>query len=198
MSTQHESTPVDLLSFRKPVKCRRNMSERSIKEWYKFAYRLLVNDQWHVIAERVENGDETYRWVKEQLILALRVIQQEGSQWLRSSAFSFQQRLESFKSSTISEEIYLEVQAALADHIPGGKFVLKDESLSVPRRLLGAKLALVRGVLVNLDEPEKAGREICDVFKNIIFIKAVVDAIYEKTDAKMAYEVKVSSFAIIA
>ncbi len=53
-------------------------TKRNIQAWNKFAFKLFVYEQWDVIAERVENGDQTWRWVKEQIMEGLRVVEREG------------------------------------------------------------------------------------------------------------------------
>jgi len=93
------------------------------------------------------------------------------------------------KNSILSDEEYLNAQHWLQR--PGGKFVLDDDSNSVRHRIWGAKLALLETTFVNYDEVARAGLGICSVFDKITDIQSVVQAIYENSDAKLAFEIKV-------
>lgn len=164
------------------------MSTRNIQEWFKLAFRLLVNEKWGVIAERVENGDPTYRWLREILILKLRSI--ERSAWqttLASAAFSIKERLVGLKGYIISEDVFLKTQYWLRE----GVSAIEDSKLTPSQRVMGARLALLESVLKHHDNDTSAGNMICHIFNKLIDIEEVVSAIYEKTDQKLAYEVKV-------
>ena len=166
------------------------MAVRNVHEWYKLAFKLLVSDQWDVIAERVENGDQCYRWVKEQLLVALHDMEKDAWQKpLASAALGLSERLKMLRSPSLNEEEFLGAQHWLEKQ--GGMFALRDESSSVPHRVRGAKVALLEAVFVHFDKPENAGGAICSVFTDLCMIDAVVEAIYENKDPQLAAEVKV-------
>lgn len=164
------------------------MGSRNIHEWFKLAFRLLVSDKWDVIAERVENGDATYRWLREILIMKLRSI--ERNAWetrLASAAFTIKERLTPLKGYIISEEDFLKAQHWLTGCI----FAVEDSKLTPSQRILGARLALLESLLKHHDNDVAAGNMICQIFNKVTDIDEVVNAIYEKADQKLAYEVKV-------
>ncbi len=88
------------------------MIKRNIQAWYKFAFKLFVNEQWDVIAERVENGDQTWRCVKEQIMEGLRVVEREAwEKHLSGAIFNLKLQLESLHHSIITDEEYINVRA---------------------------------------------------------------------------------------
>ncbi len=79
------------------------MTKRNIQAWYIFAFKLFVNEQWDVIAERVKKGDQTWRWVKEQIIEGLRVVERVA--WekpLSGAIFNLKLQLESLHATRLS------------------------------------------------------------------------------------------------
>ena len=102
------------------------MIKRNIQAWYKFAFKLFVNEQWDVIAERVENGDQTWRrCVKEQNMEGLRVVEREAwEKHLSGTIFNLKLQLESLHHSIITDEEYINVRHFLT--IPRGMVIASD------------------------------------------------------------------------
>lgn len=166
-------------------------STRDIKEWYKLAFRLLVSEKWDVIADRVENGDQTCRWLKELLIQKLRMIERGAWQTgLAATAFTIKERLQPLKGYIISQEDFLKAQHWLK--FPKGLLVIRDKDFTPSQRVLGGRLALLESFLKHHDDSTAAGGAICQIFNSLVDIEEVVNAIYEKADPKLASNVKVT------
>lgn len=109
------------------------MPERSFKEWYKLAFRLLVADEWDAVADRVENTDVTYRWLKAQITEVLEKVMDENfGDMIHGSALNLRDRLFSLKIATPDDETFNRISYWLRNEPINNVCILKDDNEKLP------------------------------------------------------------------
>ena len=165
------------------------MAERCLKHWFKFAFRLFVSPDYEKIADRVEDTDVTYRWLRELVLVKLENVRESDSGFVGSAALNLRDRLSFMRHVNLENEKYGQMKFWLKSMSGGSEFKNSDNSIQL--RIQALKIGLLEGAFVYYDDPKVVG----NIFKNYItelaYNEEVKAAVEDKSDADLATQTKV-------
>ncbi|XP_067024613.1 E3 ubiquitin-protein ligase TRIM71-like [Acropora muricata] len=165
------------------------MSERSLNFWFRLAFRLLVSDKWEKVKDLVEGNDATYRWLKEQILTAIReIVEKSFRSFLGSAALNLRDRLIALKYVNLDEETYNKTKFWLGQET--GKFAFEDSDNSTEDRVVACKIALLEAAFINYDQPVVATRSFRSLLRKLNGIVAVHSTIKDKNNPSFLAQVK--------
>lgn len=165
------------------------MSERSLNFWFRLAFRLLVSDKWENVKDLVEGNDATYRWLKEQILTAIReIVEKSFRSFLGSAALNLRDRLIALKYVNLDEETYNKTKFWLRQET--GKFAFEDSDNSTDDRVVACKIALLEAAFINYDQPVVATRSFRSLLRKLKGIVAVHSTIEDKNNPSFLAQVK--------
>jgi len=166
------------------------MPQRSLKGWFKLAFHLLVSEQWEKVREFVEDNDATYRWLKEQILREIRIIEEKAFRsFLGSAALNIRDRLIALKNVNPDEETFNKVKFWLKQQT--GKFTLEDSDNSTEDRVVGCKIALLEVSFLYFDEPQVVAKYFRFLLTKLRGVGGVDSAIEAKDNPTILAQVKV-------
>lgn len=166
------------------------MPERSLKGWFKLAFHLFVSEQWEKVREVVEDNDATYRWLKEQILREIRVVEEKAFRsFLGSAALNIRDRLITLKHVSPDEETFNKVKFWLKQQT--GKFTLEDSDNSTEDRVVGCKIALLEVSFLYFDEPQEVTKNFRSLLAKLRGVCGVESAIQAKDNPTILAQVKV-------
>lgn len=166
------------------------MPARSLKGWFKLAFHLFVSEQWEKVREVVEDNDATYRWLKEQILREIRIIQEKAFRsFLGSAALNIRDRLIMLKIVSPDEETFNKVKFWLKQQT--GKFTLEDNDNSTEDRVIGCKIALLEASFLYFDEPQEVTKYFRSLLAKLRGVGGVESAIQAKDNPTILAQVKI-------
>ena len=166
------------------------MPERSLKGWFKLAFHLFVSEQWEKVREVVEDNDATYRWLKEQVLREIRIVEEKAFRsFLGSAALNIRDRLITLKHVNPDEETFNKVKFWLKQQT--GKFTLEDKNNSTEDRVVGCKIALLEASFLYLDEPQEVIKCFRSLLAKLRGVGGVESAIQAKDNPTILAQVKI-------
>ena len=166
------------------------MPERSLKGWFKLAFHLFVSEQWDKVREVVEDNDATYRWLKEQILREIRIVEEKAFRsFFGSAALNIRDRLITLKHVSPDEETFNKVKFWLKQQT--GKFTLEDSDNSTEDRVIGCKIALLEASFLYFDEPQEVVKYFLSLLSKLRGVGGVESAIQAKDNPTILAQVKI-------
>ena len=166
------------------------MPERSLKGWFELAFHLFVSEQWEKVREVVDDNDATYRWLKEQILREIRIIEEKAfPSFLGSAALNIRDRLITLKHVSPDEETFNKVKFWLKQQ--AGKFTLEDSDNSTEDRVVGCKIALLDASFLYFDEPQEVTNYFRSLLAKLRGVGGVESAIQAKDNPTILAQVKI-------
>ena len=166
------------------------MPERSLKGWFKLAFHLFVSEQWDKVREVVEDNDATYRWLKEQILREIRIVEEKAFRsFFGSAALNIRDRLITLKHVSPDEETFNKVKFWLKQQT--GKFTLEDSDNSTEDRVAGCKIALLEASFLYFNEPQEVAKYFRSLLSKLRGVGGVVYAIQAKDNPTILAQVKI-------
>lgn len=166
------------------------MPERSLSSWFRLAFQLLVSEEWEKVKGIVEGNDATYRWLKEQILTAVRGIAEKSFRsFLGSAALNLRDRLVSLKYVTPDEDTYNKAKFWFKQQT--GKFAFEESDNSTDDRIIACKIALLEVAFIYFDEPDLVTRSFRSLLEKLKEIGGVYSALKDKNNPTLLAQVKI-------
>lgn len=165
------------------------MAERCLKHWFKLAFRLFVSPHYETIAERVEDTDVTYRWLRELVLAEVEKVRESDSGFVGSAALNLRDRLHFMRHVNLDNDTYQKMKFWLKSMSGANEFKNSDNDMNL--RMDALKIGLLEVSFVYFDDP----KSVENVFKynmtELAYIDAVQEAIEKKSNAHLASQTKI-------
>ena len=164
------------------------MPERCLKHWFKLVFRLFVTPDYKTIAERVDDTDVTYRWLRELVLVELEKIRERDSGFVGSAALNLRDRLTFMRHVNLEEETYQRMKFWLKSLSGANEF--KNSENSMHLRMDALKIGLLEASFVYFDDTKAVENLFKYNITELSYNNYVQEAVQEKADAHLATQTK--------